>query len=74
MRTDSKYSPISDGEPRFTVIDRDNGETFSTNVYSNRDGAERERNRLALDHGKKFALGIGEIDCTGAIDDVTDRA
>lgn len=56
---------------QFTIIDRDNGERFSTRIFESRNSAEQERNRLALKYGE-VSLGIGQV-CESALDkDVTD--
>lgn len=59
------------GDIHYTVIDRDNGERYSTTSSTSRDRAERERNRIALTDGKLVCLGIGRISPDGTIEDVT---
>lgn len=61
-------------EIHYTVIDRDNGERYSTTSSPSRDRTERERNRIATTDGKLAALGIGRINPDGSIDDVTDES
>lgn len=57
----------------YSVIDRDTGERYSTSLFSTRDGAERERNRLSISHGKLVCLGIGRS-CSFVLDeDVTEE-
>jgi hypothetical protein len=58
--------------PKYTIIDRDNGERFATEDYLSRDRAERRRNELALTYGKEFCLGIAEIDEKGNLHDITE--
>lgn len=62
----------SAGAIHYTVIDRDNGERYSTTSSPSRELTERERNRLALTDGKIVSLGIGQINPDGTIDDVTE--
>lgn len=62
----------AESTPRYLVIDRGTDEAFGTTYFGSWAKALRERNRLALSHGKETALGVGEIDAAGKITDVTD--
>lgn len=69
---DNTTAAAANDAPRFVVIDRDNGEHFSTTIFGSRDRAERERNRLALKYGKETCLGIGYVNDDGTTSDVTE--
>lgn len=72
MTTTNPAAATEATEIHYTVIDRDNGERYSTTSSTSRERVERERNRLALKDGKIVALGIGRIAGDGSIDDVTE--
>ncbi len=73
MTTPTPAAAVNEAtEIHYTVIDRDNGERYSTTSSTSRDRTERERHRLALLDGKIVCLGIGRINPDGSIDDVTE--
>jgi hypothetical protein len=63
-------TPEDFSAPRYTVIDRDTGERFSTVDYFSRDHAERRRNELVIKYGKQFCLGVAVIDPEGHLVDI----
>jgi hypothetical protein len=68
----AKIEEPAAGFAAFTVIDRETMERFITIDYESLDVAVRERERLALEYGKQFCLGIGAIDALGNLSDITE--
>lgn len=58
---------MNDFEPRYTIIDTDSGEQFSTQWFEDYNAALRERNRLAIHYGKEFCLRVAEADELGQL-------
>lgn len=66
---DDEDAPVQPAAPpqyyRYTVLNDDTGERFSTTDYETQDEATRERNRLAIRYGKGYALSVAGIDAEG---------